>query len=146
MHPLLALIWLAQTLHNETIFLLNQSDLTGSERIKRYSGGTVILVSKITFKIGTVISISKLIKWNSFISSDQRSGTVIFVPIRRVEQFYLFRFKKGEKFYLFQLKWWKSLFRLEKWNSYICSNRFWMKQLYLFQQTAGETVLFNPTL
>ena len=77
--------------------------VTGSERIKRYKGGTVILVPKRRFKIGTVISIPKLTKWKGYISSDKISGTVLFDPVKVVEQLY----------YLFQC---------EEWNSYNCSD------------------------
>ena len=60
-------------MRKEKILLLNQPDLTGSERIKRYRGVTIILVPKRIFKIGTVISITKLTKWKGYISSDRIS-------------------------------------------------------------------------
>ena len=75
-------------MRNEKIFLLNQSDSTGSERIKKYRDVTVILVPKRFFKIVTVISIPKYKKWKGYISSDTISVTVIFDPIKKVEQFY----------------------------------------------------------
>ena len=56
--------------------------MAGSEHIKRYRGGTVILVPKKNFKIGTVISIPKYEKWKGFISSDRITGTVIFDPVK----------------------------------------------------------------
>ena len=59
--------------------------MTESERIKRGRGGTVILVPKRNFKIGTVISIPKLTKWKGYISSDKITGTVIFDPVKVVE-------------------------------------------------------------
>ena len=68
-------------------------------------------------------------------SSDKISGTVIFVPIRRVEQLYLFRFKK--------------------WNSFIYSRRNGgtvifvpatkVEELYLFQSILNVTVIFVST-
>ena len=42
-------------------------------------------------------------KWNSYISSNEKSGTVLLVPIPGVEQLYLFR--------------------SEGWNSFIYSSR-----------------------
>ena len=77
-------------MRNEKIFLFKQSDFIGSDRIKRYGGGTVILVPKRNFKIGTVIYIPKLTKWKGYISSARITGTVIFDPGKLVEQFYLF--------------------------------------------------------
>ena len=50
----------------------------------------VILVPKRNFKIVTVISIPKYKKWKGFISSDRNRATVIFDPVKLVEQFHLF--------------------------------------------------------
>ena len=85
-------------MRKEKILLLNQPDLTGSERIKRYRGVTIILVPKRIFKIGTVISIPKLTKWKGYINSDKITGTVIFDPVKLVEQFYLFHLKKWNSY------------------------------------------------
>ena len=77
---------------------MSQSDKTGSERLKRYRACTVILVQKRNSKIGTVISIPKLTKWNGYISSDKITGTVIFDPVKLLEQFYLFQMKTWNSF------------------------------------------------
>ena len=123
-------------MRNEKIFLFNKSDLTGSKRIKRYRGGTVILVPKKKFKIEIVISIPKYKKWKGYISSGRIRGTVIFDPVKPVEQLYLFHLKKLNSYISYD----------EKSGTVLSVPIPGVEQLYLFQQTSGETVIFNPPL